>query len=667
MINFPPEFIAHRLRLNPSTSRQIEERVREASLKEFYQIISELADPNISVDDELFYLMVKAAVFRGDYTRCFEAAGNKQHAGILSWKAAALARTGQVDKAQRAMSKAEEEAQRFGDEFVLLENLGLKTEVLFRSGKTQESIDLFEKILQKYENLAKRSKNLQNALFVAQIAGMNALGTLGKYDQIKNLSNDLLPLLDKIGERYWKSQILFLLGQINVVQGNLDEGFRLLSDALSLGKQLEDAHGMAHSLRMIAEYWMRKRDYSKAIQNFEEARQSLDEIGDRQTLSDTLISFANTKFYMGLYEEALEIYQESLQLKVELGDESRKGEPLMGIANCEGSLGHYTQALQAFQEALRNKEQIRDRKGQALLHANIGELYFRMGDYELAEPSYFRGLSMFNELNHKVGQTFVLMALGKIALIRGQNYQAEEFLHQSLQLSEELGGHVYQIDIYAALMQASLSKKDISNAQNMLSKILESSQTSESTGDRLRGKYAEGFFQLTTGNLEKGEEDFKEALSNARIIKDFDIVLKALLGLSQVVIEKYTSGEEIKDHLLPYLEEMSKIASEKRIYPVLYRCWITQAILTASSFQFDKALNLLSQAQKEAKERGLNPLLAQIRQLEEIIRSEKQAMSIFGKLEAYTESPEGKKFQSLAKKQVQDYIKEASMLISLFS
>ncbi|MFX1255430.1 MAG: tetratricopeptide repeat protein [Promethearchaeota archaeon] len=667
MINFPPEFIAHRLRLNPSTSRQIEERVKEASLKEFYQIISELADPNISADDELFYLMVKAAVFRGDYTRCFKAAGSKQHPGILSWKAVALARTGQVEKAQRVMSKAEEEAQRFGDEFVLLENLGLKTEVLFRSGKTQESIDLFETILQKYQNFAKRSKNLQNALFVAQIAGMNALGTLGKYGQINSLSIELLPLLDNIGERYWKSQILFLLGQINVVQGNLDEGFRLLSDALSLGKQLEDAHGIAHSLRMIAEYWMRKRDYSRAIQNFEEARQNLDEIGDRQTLSDTLISFANAKFYMGLYEEALEIYQESLQLKIELGDESRKGEPLMGIANCEGSLGYYSQALQAFQEALRNKEQIQDRKGQALLHANIGELYFRMGEYELAEPSYFRGLSMFNELNHKVGQTFVLMALGKIALIRGQNYQAEEFLRQSLQLSEELGGHVYQIDIYTALMQVYLSKKEISNAQNMLNKIHESSQTSESTGDRLRGKYAEGLFQLTTGNLEKGEEDFKEALSNARTVKDFDIVLKALLGLSQVVIEKYTSGEEIKDQLLPYLEEMSKIASEKRIYPVLYRCWITRAILTATSFQFDKALNLLSQGQKEAKERGLNPLLAQIRQLEEIIRSEKQAMFIFGKLEAYTESPEGKKFQSLAKKQVQDYIKEASMLISLFS
>ena len=99
LINFPPEFIAHRLRLNPSTSRQIEEHVKESSLKEFYQIISELADPNISADDELFYLMVKAAVFRGDYKRCFKAAGSKQHPGILSWKAVALARTGQVENA----------------------------------------------------------------------------------------------------------------------------------------------------------------------------------------------------------------------------------------------------------------------------------------------------------------------------------------------------------------------------------------------------------------------------------------------------------------------------------------------------------------------------------------------------------------------------------------
>lgn len=191
--------------------------------------------------------------------------------------------------------------------------------------------------------------------------------------------------------------------------GLYDKALDYTQESIEISRSAGNTEDLAIGRYNLGNILLKTGKTDVALNNFNLAAEGFNKMlalrpGDpslRRMLSETVYSKGEIYFRQAKYGQALENFQQALEVKEALGDR-------IGIGNCYNYMGltymqmkEYDLAEQALFTAFNHKNQFSDRKGLALASLGIGRMNLERANYEGAENFLQRSIAIGLEIDDK--------------------------------------------------------------------------------------------------------------------------------------------------------------------------------------------------------------------------------------------------------------------------
>jgi predicted ATPase len=228
-------------------------------------------------------------------------------------------------------------------------------------------------------------------------------------------------------------------GELAWSLGDYPAAQRLLSESVTLSRELGDDQGLARSLGILGLVLQEQGELDAGRFRIEEGLALCRRLGCTWDLASLLLNTGLTARRQGNYSQAAALYQEGLTLARALGDRYLIAYGLTysgGIAIYQGDL---VQAAAVMQEGLMLARELSDKRFITDGLCNLGYITFVQGDLVQAAALTQEGLTLARELGHKPSLAYHLNTLAQIVYAQGDARQAAALYQEGLSVSQELG------------------------------------------------------------------------------------------------------------------------------------------------------------------------------------------------------------------------------------
>jgi predicted ATPase/DNA-binding XRE family transcriptional regulator len=197
-------------------------------------------------------------------------------------------------------------------------------------------------------------------------------------------------------------------------------------------------------------------------------------------------------------------------------------------------MGDFEEGDRLLQQGFALKQKLDDSWGSAFCLRQIGLSSYYRGDYTSAQQALQRSL----EISQTIGNTWSIAAslsqMGVVAYYEGRYERAEQYLSEALELSRRLED---RYSIAAALDGLGLVKTAQHRLDEAQALFQESTSLFKEIGEH--GSLAQAFTHMGSALLKAGEQEFArkyfvDALSIAREMQTFPVLLDALVGEAEI-------------------------------------------------------------------------------------------------------------------------------------
>ncbi|HXK34137.1 MAG TPA: tetratricopeptide repeat protein, partial [Dehalococcoidia bacterium] len=211
-----------------------------------------------------------------------------------------------------------------------------------------------------------------------------------------------------------------------------DEALRLVEEAVRELRQRNDTAGVVQALFVRGETQRMKGFNDEALATFSQARTLLEasEEDDEQLAGDALRNLGVTHALNGDIETAIEELEEARRLLEQVGDLRGIGNTCVTLAQCYSARGEPLQALGALQRAQSAFERAGNTFDLGLTLNNTGMVYYEIGEYEQALQVYERGIRLVRGTGNTTDEAFMLAGIA-------ETYRAMGRFEDSLATYEE--------------------------------------------------------------------------------------------------------------------------------------------------------------------------------------------------------------------------------------
>lgn len=173
-----------------------------------------------------------------------------------------------------------------------------------------------------------------------------------------------------------------------------DEALRLIDDALTVLIRGEDQRATVEALFVRGETQRLKGYYNEALATFSEARALIDASGlnDTRLEGEALRHIGITHTIIGDLDAAVQELEEGRRLLEQVGDLEGIAHVCHSLAQCQSRRGEPVAALGSLQRARSALERAGNTYDLGVNLNNTGMLYFELGEYDEALQVYERGL-----------------------------------------------------------------------------------------------------------------------------------------------------------------------------------------------------------------------------------------------------------------------------------
>jgi predicted ATPase/DNA-binding CsgD family transcriptional regulator len=210
--------------------------------------------------------------------------------------------------------------------------------------------------------------------------------------------------LPETGERtVVRANVLSAAGELAAVQGDLQEARLLLTESVTLCRELDDNRVLVRPMSTLGRVMVGQGDHAAAVSLMKECITLCRKLGSTWELSRSLLTFGYIVWLGGDLKQAIALWKESLVLSRELGDKAR------------------------------------------IAHAlnNLGGAFWVQGDLEQARAYVEEGLLLLRELGDMVLLLSTLETLGSILVSQGDLAQAVVCFTEGYSKTEELGNETH--------------------------------------------------------------------------------------------------------------------------------------------------------------------------------------------------------------------------------
>jgi predicted ATPase/transcriptional regulator with XRE-family HTH domain len=225
-----------------------------------------------------------------------------------------------------------------------------------------------------------------------------------------------------------RARALAYTGWIVYCQGDLDEGFTLLEESLTIWRELQRPSEITATLRKLGEVVLHRGDYARAQVLYEEALALSDAAGDAHTRAQTLIALGWLSRGQANYPRAWAALEEGLGLFKQLGDVQGASIALWLMGLQARAEGDDARAARFYAEALPLAEAVGDTSTVASLLHNQALGMLRQGDDERAGVLLHDSLAANRKLGNWNGIAWCLAAFGRVEAAAGRPERAIRLL-----------------------------------------------------------------------------------------------------------------------------------------------------------------------------------------------------------------------------------------------
>jgi tetratricopeptide (TPR) repeat protein len=209
-------------------------------------------------------------------------------------------------------------------------------------------------------------------------------------------------------------------------QAHITEGRRWLEQALSVAEARDRSADPSSRSPRLLEVWAKalngagafasiQGDFAAARERFEASLALRRDLGDKQSIANSLINLGTVAQEQGDYASALPLLEESLALGRELDDKRGMGIALNNLSTLYKQQGDYARGRALQEEALALRKEQGDTWGVAMSFTNLGALAEAQHDYASARSYLEQALSMWQSLGGTLGIASSLEELGRVA------------------------------------------------------------------------------------------------------------------------------------------------------------------------------------------------------------------------------------------------------------
>ena len=216
-------------------------------------------------------------------------------------------------------------------------------------------------------------------------------------------------------------------------RGHITEGRKWLDMALAIAEQkLQPVNNLSiQDARSVIEVWAKalngagilasiQGDYGESRLRFEAGLVLVRELGDKQSIVNTLHNLGTVAQEQGDHASARSMHEESLILRRELGDKRGIAMSLNNLGILRKEQGDYAAARTLQEEGLALRRELGDNWGVAMSLNNLGVVAEEQQDYDSARSYLEQSLVLRQDLGDKVGIASCLEELGRVGTLSAQ-------------------------------------------------------------------------------------------------------------------------------------------------------------------------------------------------------------------------------------------------------
>lgn len=346
--------------------------------------------------------------------------------------------------------------------------------------------------------------------------------TRGKPDSAIFYARQALVLSTRINYQLGEADAYLNIGWANTNSHNFSASLKNLTNAQNIYKQLlspENANRKIIQKQLATSYhytgwtYLGEAFYSKALQQFFNALQILEETNNSSTIAPLFNSIGNVYFFQHDNSKALEYYNKSLNISNKNNDKRGQATSLNGIGTVYTNKLNYEKGLKYFLRSLRLNRELGDNDKIAVSILNIGDCYFDQGQYNKALEYYLEGLKISREIKDDFLVSGSSTGIGNVYFKQKKFKEALSYQDSALQLGKKIGSFKL-----IRLAEESLSKiyeqmHDGVNALDHYKKYIIARDSSFNTENAKKIVRVEMNYEFEKKQaLEKAEQDKKEAL-----------------------------------------------------------------------------------------------------------------------------------------------------------
>lgn len=169
-----------------------------------------------------------------------------------------------------------------------------------------------------------------------------------------------------------------------------------------------------------------------ALNCFLKSQSLLEEIGNKQGLSDVYNNIGLIYKNVGQISKTLEFYFKCLKICDELKDRKGKASSLNNIGMMYLDLEEYQKGLEYLEEAMKEWEKLNNKRGMSSSLSNLGLVYSKMGKKDLSLQYYFKALVVNEKTGDKEGIGTSLGNIGWVYFEQKKYEKALDYFERSL-------------------------------------------------------------------------------------------------------------------------------------------------------------------------------------------------------------------------------------------
>lgn len=334
---------------------------------------------------------------------------------------------------------------------------------------------------------------------------------------------------------------LLQLGSVSIAEGDTQQAQRLAGEAVELARKRGMQFITMRGLVDIGRAFFHRGapdDLINAEKYFGQALDYALMYKDRRNEARARFQLASFRLKLGRTDEGLADAENALEFYVQGGYKNEAWDALRLIGRAKRDKGDLDEALRTFVEQLELAKQMDMPLRVADAHEEIGRVLEFKEDYPQALSHFDESYKVISETTDREGLGYLLMSRGRMLWQLGQYPDAvAAFNGAAAAAGEEYVEILSALDQYASEME--LSRRRLRDVRAKMQPILDqvNSQKIASAEAVTEARRVLGLAETFSGNTVKGERLCREAVDKAKEAGDPLLLSKALLALSESMLE----------------------------------------------------------------------------------------------------------------------------------